>query len=96
MMIPPKRHVRIFRIAPGWWAYLVTGPGEELPFQGEARNQMGALRHGIWWLKMPEMAEPERVATLAAELSRARRVRERREAIRARLAAGRVPGPIER
>lgn len=59
MKTPPKRHVRVFRIHSGRWAYLVTGAEPYLPFQGEARSFRTALRRGMWWLKTPRMRTPQ-------------------------------------
>lgn len=48
-----RRHVRVFRIRPGKWGYLVTGCSQ-VPFLGVARTQPQALRRGWSWLKFPE------------------------------------------
>jgi len=66
MITPPKRHVRVFRIRPGRWSYLITGSEPFLPFQGFAATQRTALRRGRSWLRLLEMREPRSVGGWSA------------------------------
>lgn len=48
-----KAHVRVFRILPGRWGYLVTGLDGRTPFLGTAPTQGQALNLALAELRVP-------------------------------------------